>query len=99
LKLGGSIATYATDVDTPEIPYWPLVFKNIRLFFLGSDDFPPEAKFAATRDLNAAFEAGWAGFEIASRIPLSDIVHAHKLVEDPVKRGRVVLTLAPTPKN
>jgi NADPH2:quinone reductase len=93
LKLGGSIATYATDDATPEIPYWPLVFKNIRLFFLGSDDFPPEAKLAATQDLNAAFEGGWAGFEISERIPLADIAKAHELVEHPVRRGRVVLTL------
>jgi NADPH2:quinone reductase len=93
LALGGSIATYATDVATPQIPYWPLLFKNIRLFFLGSDDFPPEAKLAATKDLNAAFEAGWSGFEIAERIPLSDIIKAHELVERPVRRGRIVLTL------
>jgi NADPH2:quinone reductase len=95
LALGGSIATYATDVATPQIPYWPLVFQNVRLFFLGSDDFPPEAKLAATQDLNAAFEAGWPGFEIAERISLSDIARAHELVERPVKRGRVVLTLTP----
>src|ERR1700756_641538 len=61
LKLGGSVAGYATDVGEPKIPFWPLVFKNIRLYFLGSDDFPKEAKIAATRDLNSALEAGWSG--------------------------------------
>jgi NADPH2:quinone reductase len=93
LTLGGSIASYATDVAVPEIPFWPLVFKNVRLFFLGSDDFPSDAKVSAARDLNNAFEAGWAGFEIAERIPLSDIAKAHELVEHPVRRGRVVVTL------
>jgi NADPH:quinone reductase len=58
LALDSSIATYATDIATPQIPYWPLVFKNVRLFFLGNDDFLPEAKRAATQDLSAAFEAG-----------------------------------------
>jgi NADPH:quinone reductase len=91
LKLGGSIATYATDVGTPKIPFWQLVFKNIRIFFLGSDDFPKEAKIAATRDLNAALEAGWSGFEIAERMPLSEIARAHELVEHPVRRGRIVV--------
>jgi hypothetical protein len=43
-----------------------MVFKNIRLFFLGSDDFPKHAKIAARVDLNAALEAGWPGFEIAA---------------------------------
>ena len=40
LAIGGSIAAYATDAATPIIPFWPLLFKNIRVFFLGSDDFP-----------------------------------------------------------
>jgi hypothetical protein len=39
----------------------------------GSDDCPTEAKIRATRDLNSALEAGWSGFEIAERIPLSEM--------------------------
>jgi NADPH2:quinone reductase len=66
---------------------------NTRVFFLGSDDFPKEAKLQATRDLNAALEAGWAGFEIGERIPLVDIARAHELVEHPVRPGRVVVVL------
>jgi NADPH2:quinone reductase len=93
LKMGGSIATYATNVATPTIPFWLMVFKNIRLFFLGSDDFPKEAKIAAARDLNAALEAGWSGFEIAERIPLAEIARAHELVEHPARRGRIVVTV------
>lgn len=93
LTLGGSIASYATDVTQPPIPFWPLVFQNARLFFLGSDDFPPEAKMAAAQDLTAALADGWNGFEIAERLPLEEIAHAHELVEHPVRRGRVVVTL------
>jgi NADPH2:quinone reductase len=91
LKTGGSIATYATDSATPKIPFWPMVFKNTRLFFLGSDDFPKDAKMLAAQDLNRALEAGWSGFEIAERIPLSEIARAHELAEHPVRRGRVVV--------
>jgi NADPH:quinone reductase len=93
LKMGGSIATYATNTATPTIPCWPMVFKNIRLFFLGSDDFPPEAKAAAARDINAALEGGWLGFAIGERIPLSEIARAHELAEHPQRPGRVVVTL------
>jgi NADPH2:quinone reductase len=93
LKMGGSVATYATDSPTPKIPVWAMVFKNIRVFFLGSDDFPKDAKVLAAEDLNRALEAGWAGFEIGERIPLSDIARAHELAEHPVRRGRVVVTL------
>lgn len=93
LKMDGSIATYATDNATPKIPFWMMAFKNLRLYFLGSDDFPTEAKVAATRDLNAALQAGWPGFEIAERVPLSEIARAHELVEHPVRQGRVVVTV------
>jgi len=93
LKMNGSIAAYATNVGTPTIPFWLMVFKNIRLFFLGSDDFSKEDKIRATHDLNVALEAGWAGFEIAERVPLSGIARAHELVEHPARRGRVVVTV------
>lgn len=93
LKLGGSIASYATDNATPKIPFWQMVFKNVRVFFLGSDDFPKEAKQQAARDLNAALEAGWSGFEIGERMPLPEIARAHELVEHPTSPGRVVVAL------
>jgi NADPH:quinone reductase len=93
LKMGGSVATYATNLATPTIPFWMMVFKNIRLFFLGSDDFPKEAKIAAAQDLNAALGAGWAGFEIAERVPLAEIARAHELVEHPIGRGRIVVAI------
>jgi NADPH2:quinone reductase len=93
LRMGGSVGAYATDNATPKIPFWLMVFKNIRVFFLGSDDFPAEAKVAATRDLNDALQAGWAGFEIGERIPLAEIGRAHQLVEHPARRGRVVVTV------
>ena len=58
LAQGGSIATYATNVFTPEIPFWQLVFSNARVLFIGSDDVPTEAKIEATRAINQALEAG-----------------------------------------
>jgi NADPH2:quinone reductase len=91
LKMGGSIGSYATDDATPKIPFWLMVFKNIRVFFLGSDDFPAEAKVVATRDLNGALRTGWPGFEIGERIRLAEIARAHELTEHPTGRGRVVV--------
>jgi NADPH:quinone reductase len=93
LKNDGSIATYATDNATPKLPFWQMVFKNIRVYFLGSDDFPLEAKMQAARDINSALEAGWPGFEIGERIPLAEIARAHELVDRPARRGRVVVIL------
>jgi len=92
-KLGGSVATYATNDPSAKIPFWQMVFKNIRVFFLGSDDFPREAKMQAAQDINSALQAGWTGFEISERIPLAEIARAHDLVDHPVRPGRVVLTI------
>jgi NADPH2:quinone reductase len=93
LRNDGSIAAYATGEATPAIPFWPLVFKNIRLFFLGSDDFPPEAKAEAARGINAMLEGGWPGFQIAKCLPLADIAEAHEHVERRRGIGRVVLAI------
>jgi NADPH:quinone reductase len=93
LAPGGSLAAYATGEPTPAVPFWPLVFKNIRAFFLGSDDFPPEAKAGAARDLNAALEAKWPGFETVQTFPLTAIAEAHEFLESRKARGRVVVTL------
>jgi NADPH2:quinone reductase len=94
LAQGGSIATYATNVPTPEIPVWQLVFVNARIFFVGSDDVPADAKAEATRDINQALGAGWPGFDIAEIVPLARIARAHELVEHPSKPGRVVVAVA-----
>jgi NADPH2:quinone reductase len=92
LPQGGSVSAYATSRPSPTVPFWLLVCKNIRVFFLGSDDFPPDAKAAAARDLNAALEARWPGFEKVQRFALTQIAAGHEAVEHPTARGRVVVT-------
>jgi NADPH2:quinone reductase len=93
LRQGGSIATYATNAPTAEVPVWQLVFINTRIFFIGSDDIPTEAKTEAAREINQALDAGWAGLDIAQRFALNDIAMAHEFVEHPTKSGRVVVTI------
>ena len=93
LSSGGSIGTYATGRSTPSIPFWPLVFQNTRVYFLGSDDFPSEAKAAAARDINALLGSGWPGFSIDRTFTLAEIAEAHVQVEAGGKRGRVVVLM------
>jgi NADPH2:quinone reductase len=90
---GGSLAAYATGQPSPPLPFWQLVFNNIRVYFLGSDDFAVEAKALAARDLNAALEAKWSGFKDIRKYALSAIAEAHENVESRKARGRVVLML------
>ena len=93
LAQGGSLATYGTGDPEPSIPFWPLVFKNVRVFFLGSDDFPAEARATAAAELNEALDKKWPGLEIAERFPLNSIAEAHELVERGRESGRVVVTV------
>ncbi len=93
LAQGGSIATYATNTPMPETPVWQLVFVNARLFFVGSDDVPAEAKIEATQGINTALEAGWHGLDIAEVVFLDQIARAHELVEHPAKPGRVIVSV------
>jgi NADPH2:quinone reductase len=91
LAQGGSIATYATNVAAPEIPFWPLVFSNTRVFFIGSDDFPTKAKIEAAEAINRVLQKGWLGLEIAERFSLDQIAQAHEFAERPSKSGRVIV--------
>jgi NADPH2:quinone reductase len=83
LAQGGSVATYATDVSQPTIPFWPLLF----------NDVPSPAKAEAARAITEALEEGWTGLEIAARFPLERIADAHEFVEDPRRSGRVIVKL------
>ncbi|MFF0036187.1 NADPH:quinone reductase [Streptomyces mirabilis] len=83
------IAAYATRADRTEIPFWPLLFKNVTLRLLGSDDFPAEARRQAARDLTAAAALT---VDVGDRYPLEDIAKAHDRV-DAGGRGRVLVTI------
>jgi NADPH2:quinone reductase len=90
LALGGSIAAYATDHARSALPFWNLLFKNARLYLLGSDDFPIEHKLAAACDVNELLAQGWRGVRIDRAFSLAHIAAAHEHAESR-PRGRVVL--------
>jgi NADPH2:quinone reductase len=86
------IAAYATRADRTEIPFWPLLFNNVTLRLLGSDDFPAAARRQAARDLTAAAAVGALTVDVVDRYPLEDIAQAHDRV-DAGGRGRVLVTI------
>ncbi|MBQ0854849.1 NADPH:quinone reductase [Streptomyces sp. BH-SS-21] len=92
--LDAVIAAYGTHSDRTELPFWPLLFNNITLRLLGSDDFPAAARRQAARDLTAAAAAGALTVDIGDRHPLEDIAKAHDRV-DTGGRGRVLVTVSP----
>lgn len=96
LRPGGIIAAYATNDHDAPFPFWPLLFNNVVVRLLGSDDFPPEAKQAAAAACSAAAADGDLAYPIAARFPLEAIARAHEAVEHPApdrRPGRVVIIL------
>ncbi len=92
LGQAGSIAVYASDTATPSIPLWPLVFKNISLHFLGSDDFPIHSKREAAHVLTAAAEQRWVGLPVGATYALNETADAHARVERG-GAGRVIVKI------
>jgi NADPH:quinone reductase len=87
------IAAYASRVDRPEMPFWPLLFNNATLRLLGSDDFSPQAKQQAGRDLTEAARAGALIIPIAPAHPIAEIAAAHDHVDNGPRNGRVLLAI------
>ncbi|MFH9552974.1 NADPH:quinone reductase [Streptomyces sp. NPDC017435] len=87
---GAVIAAYATREDRTEIPFWTLLFNNVTLRLLGSDDFPDQARRQAARDLTAAAAVGALTVDVGDRFPLADIARAHDRI-DAGGRGRVLI--------
>jgi NADPH:quinone reductase len=87
------IAAYATRAGRPELPFWPLLFANVTLRLLGSDDFSPAAKQQAGVDLTAAARAGALNITIAAAHPLAEIAAAHDHVDHGPRDGRVLVAI------
>lgn len=87
---GTSIAAYATRTDRPGFPFWPMLFDNITIHLLGSDDFPPAAKQQAAKDLTAAAQQGALTIAIDAQLSLERTAEAHDRV-DAGSRARVLV--------
>ena len=86
------IAAYATRADRPDFPFWPMLFDNITIRLLGSDDFPTEAKQQAASDLTAAARDQALSIAIGDPLPLDQAAEAHERVDAGV-RHRVLLAI------
>jgi NADPH2:quinone reductase len=91
-KVGTVIATYATRDDRPSFPFWPMLFDNVTIRLLGSDDFPTDAKQQAARDLSEAARVGALQPSVGPALPLEQTAAAHEQV-DAGARARVLLAV------
>lgn len=93
VRNGAVVAAYASPAERPELPFWPMLFANVTIRLLGSDDFPREAKDAAARHLTAAAGQGALSVPVAATFPLARVADAHELVESGKATGRVLVSL------
>ena len=93
VRNGAVLAAYASPKDRPELPFWPMLFANVTIRLLGSDDFPQAAKNAAARDLTEAAAHSALSIPVAEVFPLERIAAAHELIESGQPAGRVLVSL------
>jgi len=86
------IAAYGTREDRPTIPFRPLLWANVMIRLLGSDDFPTAAKREAAEALTAAARDGALTLPIGEPLSLDRIAQAHDRV-DAGARERVLIAL------
>lgn len=87
------IATYNSSEEQTRIPFWPLLFSNVSLQLIGSDDFSREVKLQAARDLTAIAAEGRLSIPFATPYPLERIADAHEAVGAGAHHGRVLIAL------
>jgi NADPH2:quinone reductase len=86
------IAAYATHHERPDFPFWPMLFDNVVIRLLGSDDFPIAAKEQAAADLTAAALDGALSIAIGEPLRLDQVADAHERV-DSGARDRVLIAV------
>jgi len=89
VRNGAVIAAYATRAARPDFAFWPMLFDNVTVRLLGSDDFPPEARMQAAAEVARAAAAGAVTADVTV-LPLASVAEAHDLV-DSGSRTRVLL--------
>ena len=94
LALHGTIAAYASDAEPePALPFWSLLFKNVTIRLVGSDDLPEDAERRAAEDIEATLASGVLRPRVGARFPLERIAEAHEAVEGGRVGGRVVVDI------
>jgi len=94
LKVGGTIATYAsTQVPEPKLPFFQMMYKDLTIHLIIVYAMPDSAKDHAIADINKALADGWLQHRIADTLPLDAIAKGNEIIEQGDCRGAVILTI------
>jgi len=93
LRPGGALVVYGSGAGSFELPFFPLIAKNVNLHAFIVYNLAPVDRERAQQALTAWLSRGALEHRIAARFPLAEIVQAHELVEQGRAVGNVVLAL------
>jgi len=84
---------YGSGKPALELPFFPLIVRNVSLGFFIVYNLPPAARQHAQATLDGYLERGALVHNIALRVPLAQIVRAHEAVEQGAVTGNVVVQI------
>jgi NADPH2:quinone reductase len=93
LRPKGTVVVYGTGKPEAQIPSSFCLVNSIRLQFMLVYELTVEERARAVDDITAMLKANALIHNVAARLPLADIVAAHRLVEDGKAIGNVVMEL------
>jgi NADPH:quinone reductase len=93
LRQGGECVVYGSSATPLQLPFYPLIAKNIQLKFFIVYQLAPEDRARAIGTLTRLLARGALQHNIAARLPLQEIATAHEMVERGQVTGNVVLSV------
>jgi NADPH:quinone reductase len=91
LKPGGECVVYGSGAPQVQLPFFPLIAKNLQLKFFIVYHLAPTDRERAVATLTRLLARGALQHNIAERLPLAEIARAHELVERGEAVGNVVV--------
>ena len=94
LRSGGECVVYGSSAGQLQLPFFPLIARNLQLKFFIVYHLAPPDRARAVATLTRMLRQGALQHNVAARLPLAEIAAAHELVERGQAAGNVVLKVA-----
>ena len=91
LRPGGECVVYGSSVTPLQLPFFPLIARNLQLKFFIVYHLAPADRERAEATLTQLLRRGVLQHNIAARLALDDIVSAHEQVEQGQLAGNLVV--------
>lgn len=96
LRTGGDCVVYGSSASPMQLPFFPLIARNIALKFFIVYHLAPRDRERAIATLARFLRRDALQHNVAARLPLDDVARAHEIIERGEAAGNVVLRVRPT---